>query len=370
MKQEHITYQQVFRTFGLQPVYESSFCLLFEDGGRHFCVYQDKESFQVQCLYINTLKHLQAIELRSLLSGWHNLRHVSPDAVSLEYTFREKTFQDWIVKWCYSIRKINPNDDLPNAVREFITHFDKRKDVYIDENHQLKLILRDKSGEIADILQYRDNEFKPAFSNFFGSWDDHPDTSSLLHHLYTTDPCLIPPFFEENNPYHYHVHIVTGYHFPEFTQIFMQHASDIDHSLEPSFFLLNSLKEYMDLIGFLCHYTTIRSKKNFFNHFCYTDHVVLEIIPFDSPLGHFGLTFKSWQTMFSQKIGEQVNITKWQTGSGIYTGLPLKIDILHQLCLDFIHLNKLSIRLINNLIDVEKNDSEEPTNEPYDEQIF
>ena len=370
MKQEQITYQQVFRTFGLQPEYESPFCLLFEDCGRHFCLYHEKESLHVQCLYLNALKHISAGELLSLLSPWGDLRLVSLDAAGPEYTFMEKTFQERMVKWCYSIKQINPDGDLPDAARAFITHFDTSKDIYVDENHQLKLILRHKSGEIADILQYRDDGFQPAFSSFFGSWDYRPDTSSLLHPLYTTNPYLIPPFFEENNPYHYHTHVVSGYHYPEFTQMFMQIVSDEDHSLAPSFFLLSCLKEYMDLIGFLCHYATIISKKNFFNHFRYTDHIVLEIVPFDSPLGHFGLTFKSWQTLFSQKIGEQINISKWQTGSGIYTGLPKKIDILHQLCIDFIHLNKLSIRLINHVLDADAGDREEPINEPYDEQIF
>lgn len=261
-------------------------------------------------------------------------------------------------------------DDVPDVAREFLSLFDKSKDIYLDENNHVKLILRDQSGKIADLLQYRNEAFDTAFFNRFGSWDDRPDTSSLLHHLYTTHPYLIPSFFEENNPYHYHVHAVSGFEFPEFTNLFMQLASDSDTSLEPSFFLLNSLKDYTRFISFLCHYATIKSKKNFFRYHPYTDHLVLEILPYDSPLGHTGLTYKSWQTLFSQKAGANVPLTKWQTGSGIYTGIPLKIDILHQLCLDFIHLNQLSIRIINRILDVATGDDPEPINEPYDEQIF
>jgi hypothetical protein len=140
--------------------------------------------------------------------------------------------------------------------------------------------------------------------------------------------------------------------------------------LEPSFFLLNSLKDYVDFIGFLCHYATIKSKKNFFSYYSYTDYLVLEIIPFDSPLGHTGLTYKSWQTMFSQKLGDGIQLNKWQTGTSIYTEVPLKIDILHKLCLDFIHLNKLAIRFINPVLDVDTSDYQEPLNDIYDEQVF
>ena len=376
MKQEHISYQQVFRTFGIQPAYESSFCCLFQSGGfatpqkRRFCVYHDKESGKIRCLYINTLQYVNPDELLLLLSPYQNLQFVSMDGSNNEYQFAERVTPDFIEKWCYSIRKPDIDDNIHDDARTFLSLFDKSKDIYLDEGHHIKLILRDKSGAIADMLQYRDSDFETAFLNRFGSWDDCPDTSSLLHNLYTTHPYLIPPFFEENNQYHYHVHTVSGYHFPEFTGIFIQFASDAEVSLEPSFFLLNSLKDYVDFTGFLCHYATVKSKKNFFRHYLYTDHLVLEIIPFDSPLGHTGLTFKSWQTMLSQKLGENVPMTKWQNGTGIYTGVPLKIDILHQLCLDFIHLNKLSIRIVNRILDVDANDDPEPINDHYDEQIF
>jgi len=370
MKPENLSYRQVFSTFGVQPVYESSFCSLFKEGKRHFCVYHDKESGKIQCLYINEIKFIQSGEVLSLLSPYQNLQFVTLDGMTGEYSFAEQVTQELIVKWCYSIRKCNPDDDLPDSVREFITLFDESGDIYLSEENHIKIILRDSSGTVTDILHYRDEDFELSFSNRFGSWDHRPDTSSLLHHLYTTNPCLIAPFFEENNPFHYHTHIVSGYHFPEFTQMFIQMASDGDVSLEPSFFLLNSLKDYMDFIGFLCHYATVKSKKNFFKYYSYTDHIVLEIIPLDSPLGHTGLTFKSWQTLFSQKLGENISLTKWQTGTGIYTGLPLKIDILHRLCLDFIHLNKLSIRAINRVLDVDAGDEQEPINEFYDEQIF
>jgi len=370
MKPENLSYQQVFRTFGMQPVYESSFCRLFKEHQRHFCIWHDQESGKVQCLYVNALKYINEAELLSLLSPYHDLQFVTPDKSNNEYLFAEKTTSEFIVKWCYSIRKTDTCNDLPDIAREFIAIFDDATDIYLSEENHIKLILRDKSGTITDILQYKDDDFDLSFSNHFGSWNHRPDTSSLLHNLYTTNPYLIPSFFEENNQYHYHTHIISEYHYPEFTQLFIQLASDGDVSLEPSFFLLEDLKDYVDFIGFLCHYATLKSKKNFFNFFSYTDHIVLEIIPFDSPLGHTGLTFKSWQTLFSQKTGENVHINKWQTGTGIYTGLPLKIDILHQLCLDFIHLNKLSIRVINRVLDVDADNDRESFNEYDDEQIF
>ena len=370
MKTENLSYQQVFRTFGLQPVYESSFCYLLKERKRHFCVYHDKESGKNQCLYINKLEYINEKELLSLLSPYHDLQFVSVGEINNEYQFAEQVTQDFIVKWCYSIRKTNPNENLPDNAREIITIFNQSTDVYVNEENHIKIILRDKHGIITDILQYQNNDFELSFSNNFGSWNHRPDTSSLLHNLYTTNPYLIPPFYEESNQYHYHTHIVSGYHFPEFYQMFIQQASDSDVTLEPSFFLLESLKDYLDFFGFLCHYATVKSKKNFFKFYQYSDHIVLEIIPFDSPLGHTGLTFKSWQTIFSQKLGENVQLSKWQNVSGIYTGLPQKIDILHQLCLEFIHLNKLSIRVINRVLDVKTEDDQEQLIESYHEQVF
>ena len=370
MKQDHITYQQVFRTFGIRPVHESSFCCLLKEEKRHFCVYHDRETGKIQCWYINALQYLRPNELLSLLSPYHDLQFVSLEAANTEYLFTEQVSSELMLKWCYGIRNANTDDDLPEAARELLTIFDRSKDIYMGEDNQVKLILRDASGAIADLLQYRDVGFEPVFSNRFGSWDDRPDTSSLLHHLYTTNPYLIPPFFEENNQYHYHTHVVSGYHFPEFTRMFIQLASDGNVSLEPSFFLLDSLKDYTDFIGFLCHYATLKSKKNFFQYYPYTDHAVLEIIPYDSPVGHVGLTFKSWQTMLSQKLSDHIPISKWQTGSGVYTDFPQKIDILHRFCLDFIHLNKLAVRIINHVLDVDAGDDQKPFIEPYDEQIF
>jgi len=370
MKWDNLSYHQVFQTFGIQPVYESSCCYLFKEHKRHFCVYHDKDSGKIQCLYINALEHINQSGLFSLLSPYHDFQFVSLEETGNEYPFKEKVTSDFIIKWCYSIRKIDLGDDVPDIVRDIVAIFDKSKDIFMDENNHIKLVIRDRNGIIADLLEYRDNDFEATFSNSFGSWDDRPDTSSLLHHLYTTNPYLLPPFFEENNQYHYHIHAVPGYQFPEFTNMFMQLALDEDTSLEPSFFLLNSLKDYIGFIRFLCHYATVKSKKNFFNFYQYTDHIVLEIIPSDSPLGHTGLTYKSWQTMFSQKLGEDIHLNKWQTGSGIYTGIPQKIDILHQLCLDFIHLNKLTIRVINHVLDVDTSDEQEQFNDSYHEQIF
>jgi len=367
MKSENLSYQQVLRTFGIQPVYESSFCCLFKESKRHFCVYHDKESGKIQCLYINALEYVNEAELLSLLSPYHDLQFVSLEKNSNEFQFKDQATSDFVVKWCYNIRKTDSINDVFDVANDFIALFDGGTDIYASEENHIKIILRDKSGTITDILQHQDDDFELVFSNNFGSWSYRPDTSSLLHNLYTTNPYLIPSFFEENNQYHYHTYIVSGYHFPEFTQMFIQLASDRDLSLEPSFFLLKNLKNYMDFIGFLCHYATVKSKKNFFKYYQYTDHIVLEIIPFDSPLGHTGLTFKSWQTMFSQKLGENIYLAKWQNVSGIYTGLPLKIDVLHKFCLDFIHLNKLSIRVINRVLDV---DEQETLNEHYDEQIF
>jgi len=370
MKLDNLSYQQVFQTFGIQPVYESSCCYLFKEHKRHFCVYHDTKSEKIQCLYINALAHISQKDLFSLLSPYQDFQFVTLNEISNEYQFKERKTSDFIIKWCYGIRKINLDDDVPDIAREIVTIFDKSTDIFMDEYKHIKLVIRDRNGIIVDLLEYRDNSFEATFSNSFGSWDDRPDTSSLLHHLYTTNPYLLPPFFEENNQYHYHIHALPGYHFPEFTNMFMQLASDGDTSLEPSFFLLDSLKDYTDFICFLCHYATVKSKKNFFNYYQYTDHIVLEIIPSDSPFGHTGLTYKSWQTMFSQKLSENIHLNKWQTGSGIYTGVPLKIDILHQLCLDFIHLNKLTIRVINQVLDVEKEDEQEPFSDSYHEQVF
>jgi hypothetical protein len=330
-------------------------------------VYHDKESGKIRCLYINTLQFVDPDELLSLLSPYLDLQFVSPVEINSEYSFREQATTDFIVKWCYGIRNPHTGNDIPDTAREFIVLFDQSADIYLGEDSHIKIILRNKSGYITDILQYRDHAFTVAFSNNFGSWNHRPDTSALLHNLYTTNPYLIPPFFEENNPYHYDTHIVSGYQFPEFTNMFMQMVSDSDASLEPSFFLLGSLTDYAGFIDFLCHYATVKSKKNFFRYYPYTDHIVLEIIPSDSPLGHTGLTYKSWQTTFSQTLGKNVHITKWQNGTGIYTGVPLKIDVLHKLCLDFIHLNKLSIRVINRTLDVADSNDEYDS---YDEQIF
>lgn len=370
MKQDQISYQQIFRTFGIQPVCETSFCRLFKEGKRHFCVYHNQESGKIQCLYINTLEYTDEAGLLSLLSPYHDLQRVTLDENHHEYPFVEQTTSEFIVKWCYSIKKAGTGGDLPDGARAWFAIFNDNKDIYLSEDHHVKVILRDPHGTVTDILQYRDHDFEVNFSNGFGSWHHRPDTSSLLHNLYTTNPYLIPSFFEENNQYHYHVHIVSGYHDHEFTQMLIQNASDSDVSLEPSFFLLNSLKDYMDFLGFLCHFATVSSRKNFFSYHRYTDRIVLEIIPFDSPLGHTGLTFKSWQTMFSQKTGEHVRLSKWQNRSGIYTGLPLKIDILHRLCLDLIHLNKLPLRIINRVLDVDAGDEQESLNPLYDEQIF
>ena len=370
MNSENFSYQQIFHSFGIHPVYESSFCCLLKEDKRHFCVYHEKESGKIRCLYMNTFENVHQRDLLSLVSPYQDLQYISLDESNNEYAFQEPVTSDFIIKWCYSIRKTNLNENIPEAAREIITHFEKNEDIYIDENNQIKMILRDKNGTMTDLLQYRGDDFEVGFSNQFGSWDDRPETSSLLHNLYTTNPYLIPPFFEENNPYHYHTHVVSGYHFPEFTHKFMQIASDIDSSLEPSFFLLNSLKDYIGFIDFLCHYATIKSKKNFFRHYLYTDHIAVEIIPFDSPLGHTGLNYKSWQTAFSQKLGENIRFIKWQTGSGIYTGVPLKIDVLHQLCLGFIHLNKFSIRIINRILDVDAIDDQDQLTDLYDEQIF
>jgi len=370
MKTEQPSCQQIFHTFGIQPAYESSFCSLFKDGKRHFCVYHEKESEKIKCLYINELEYITSTNLLALLSPFQDIRYITLHEINHEYTFKEKVSSDFIVKWCYSIKEVDTDNNLPDAAREFIILFDKSKDIYLGEDHHVKIILRNKTGNVTDLLQYHSDDFETNFSNRFGSWEHRPDTSSLLHHLYTTHPYLISSFFEENNPYHYHTHIVSGYHFPEFTHLFVQMASDSDISLEPSFFLLGSLKNYIDFIGFLCHYATIHSKKNFFNIYPYTDHITLEMIPFDSPLGHTGLNFKSWQTMFSQKLRGKVNLNKWQTRAGIYTEIPLKIDILHPLCLDFIHLNKLSIRVINRVLDADSSNDQEPFNDLYDDQIF
>ena len=373
MKFDSLSYRDVFQAFGIQPVYESSCCCLLKDHNRHFCVYHDKDTGKIGCIYMNILEPIHQRDLLLLLSPYQALQLVSHIDSGDEYQFRESVSSDFIVKWCYCIRQAGFSDDMPAAARDVVSLFDNGKDIFIGEDNHIKIVIRDKNGTITDLLQYRDNDFEASFSNRFGSWDDRPDTSSLLHNLYTRNPYLIPPFFEENNPYHYHVHVVSGYHFPEFSHLFNLMASNVAAALEPSFFLLGSLKDYIDFSGFLCHYATVKSKKNFFNYYQYTDHIVFEIIPFDSPLGHTGLTYKSWQTRFSQKMGDDLRVDKWQTGTGIYTGVPLKIDILHRLCLDFIHLNKLSIRIVNRVLDVESGEDTEgrdQLNASYHEQIF
>jgi hypothetical protein len=370
MKYEDLSYQQVFHTFDIQPVYESTFCCLFKNRTRHFCVYHDKESGKIQCWYINVLDLIKPDALLSLLSPYHDLKYITVYENNNEYQFKESVTSDFIVKWCYSIRKTNLSDEVPETAREFITIFDKCKDIYLGEDNNIKLILRDKSGNITDLLQYRDRDFGTNFSDNFGSWNYWPDTSSLLHNLYILNPYLIPPFFEEENQYHYHTHIVSGFNYPEFTNMFMHFAQDSDQSLEPSIFLLSGMKDYIDFIGFLCSYATVKTKKNFFKIYLYTDYILLEIIPFDSPLGHTGLRYKSWQTMFSQQLGNNITLKKWQTGTSIFTGIPLKIDVLHQFSKDFIHLNQFSIRVINSIFDIDTDQTEDPLTDHHDEQIF